>query len=324
MKVKKHSQGSTEKRCLVLGGNGFIGSHLVDRLVEKHYKVRIFDRPLPKKGCEPDVVKEDGTEYYSGDFTNESDLEAALTGVDYVFHLISTTTPKISNENPVYDIETNLIGTIKLLDIAKNIKDLKLVFVSSGGTIYGTPEITPILEEHPTNPICSYGITKLAIEKYLHLYDHLYGLDFTVLRVSNPYGEKQNPLSAQGAIPVFMLRVLKNEPIHIWGDGSVARDFIYVSDVIDALVAAIETDTTEKVFNVGSGAPTSLSELVKVIESVSGKKAIIEYTSERKLDVPVNCLDITRAAADLGWAPKVPMRGGLKRTWDWLHDNYLL
>lgn len=320
--MKNISQNVTEKRCLVLGGNGFIGSHLVERLVENGYKIRIFDRPLPKKGCEPRVVKENDIEYYSGDFTNESDLETALKGVDYVFHLICTTTPRISNENPVYDIETNLIGTIKLLDIAKGVNGLKLIFISSGGTVYGEPEITPILEDHSTNPICSYGINKLAIEKYLHLYDHLYGLDYVVLRVSNPYGEKQNPESAQGAIPVFMLRILQNKPIHIWGDGSVARDFIYISDVIDALVTAMETNSSKKIFNVGSSVPTSLNELVKTIENVSGETAIVEYSPERKLDVPVNCLDISRAIADLGWSPKVSMQDGLKRTWDWLENNY--
>mgnify|MGYP000190426083 CR=1 FL=1 len=320
--MKDLNQNVTEKRCLVLGGNGFIGSHLVGRLVENGYKIRIFDRPLPKKGCEPHVVKEDDIEFYSGDFTNESDLEAALKGVDYVFHLISTTTPKISNENPVYDIETNLIGTIRLLDIAKGINGLKLIFVSSGGTIYGEPDITPILEDHSTNPICSYGISKLAIEKYLHLYEHLYGLDYVVLRVSNPYGEKQNPESAQGAIPVFMLRVLQNKPIHIWGNGSVARDFIYISDVVDALVAAMETNSSKKIFNVGSSVPTSLNELVKTIENVSGEMAIVEYSPERKLDVPVNCLDISRAVADLGWSPKVSMQDGFKITWDWLQNNY--
>jgi len=320
--VKDLGQNATEKRCLVLGGHGFIGSHLVERLAKSGYKIRVFDRPLPKKGCEPEVVKENDIEFYSGDFTNESDLEEALKGVNYVFHLISTTTPKISNENPVYDIETNVIGTIKLLDIAKGIKDLKLIFVSSGGTVYGEPEMTPILEDHPTNPICSYGISKLAIEKYLYLYGHLYGLDYVVLRVSNPYGEKQNPESAQGAIPVFMLRVLQNKPIHIWGDGNVARDFIYISDVVDALVSAMQANGSNKMFNIGSGVPTSLNELVKVIKNVSGVTTIVEYSPERKLDVPVNCLDISRAVALLGWSPKVSMQDGLKKTWGWLQNNY--
>ena len=207
----------------------------------------------------------------------------------------------------------------KLLVVYYN---LKLIFVSSGGTIYGEPENTPILEEHSTNPICSYGISKLAIEKYLHLYEHLYGLDYMVLRVSNPYGERQNPESAQGAIPVFMLKVLQNKPIQIWGDGSIARDFIYISDVVDALVTAVETNSSEKVYNIGSGVPTSLNDLVKTIENVSGKMAKIEYTPQRKLDVPVNCLNISRAATDLGWSPKVSMRDGLNKTWGWLQNNY--
>ncbi|MFK5947334.1 MAG: NAD-dependent epimerase/dehydratase family protein [Methylococcales bacterium] len=320
--MKYSSKKVTDKRCLVLGGHGFIGSHLVERLAECGYKIRIFDRPLPKKGCEPEVVKENDIEFYSGDFTNESDLEAALEGVDYVFHLISTTTPKLSNENPIYDIETNLIGTIKLLDIAKTNNDIKLIFVSSGGTVYGEPSVTPIFEDHTTDPICSYGISKLAIEKYLHLYNHLYELDYVILRVSNPYGEKQNPESAQGVIPVFMLKMLQNKSIHIWGDGSVARDFIYIEDVVNALITAAETKSSKRIFNVGSGVPVSLNELVKTIESVSEKKVIVEYEQERKLDVPVNCLDVSLAADVLGWRPKVSMQDGLKKTWCWLQKNY--
>jgi len=311
------------KKCLVLGGSGFIGSHLVERLVASGYKVRVLARHIQKNKLDVDNKKESNIEFFSADFTNESDLEMALNDVDYVFHLVSTTTPKHSNENPIHDIEMNLIGTIKLLDLIKLKKDIKLVFISSGGTVYGIPEETPIAEKHSTKPICSYGITKLAIEKYLYLYNYLYGLDYVVLRVSNPYGEKQNPDSSQGVIAVFMLRLLKDQPIQIWGDGSVARDFIYIDDVISAIIAAMNSSSVERVFNIGSGIPVDINEIIKSIEVVSDKLSNIEYMEGRKLDVPVNCLDISLAVKHLGWTPQTQLLDGLKKTWCWLKGNYI-
>ena len=309
-----------KKRCLVLGGKGFIGSHLVDRLVDMGFSVRVFDRPADSgdKGVE----FKDGVEVYKGDFINESDLSDALEEVDYVFHLISTTTPRTSTDNPVYDIETNLVGTLRLLNFIKKSRNIKLIFVSSGGTVYGIPSFTPIPETHSTQPICSYGVCKLTIENYLNAYNHLYGLDYTVLRVSNPFGERQNPKAIQGAIPVFLLKILENQKISIWGDGSVSRDFIYISDVIDALVLVMEKKLVHKVFNIGSGIATSLNDLIKIMKNVTGYLPEVEYLPARDFDVPVNYLDISQAYSEFGWTPKSSLTEGLKKTWSWLRFEY--
>lgn len=169
------------------------------------------------------------------------------------------------------------------------------MFLSSGGTVYGIPKYLPIDELHPTDPLCSYGISKLTIEKYLDLYRLLYGIDYVVLRISNLYGERQRLIAAQGAAAVFLGKALKGEKVTIWGDGSVARDYIYIADVIDSLIAVMNYFGKERIFNVGSGVARTLLELIEVIESVAGRKVDLEFKPSRTFDVPVNSLDIRRA-----------------------------
>jgi UDP-glucose 4-epimerase len=176
----------------------------------------------------------------------------------------------------------------------------------------------PIGEDHPTDPISSYGIVKLAIEKYLRLFYHLHGLDYTVLRISNPYGPYQNPVSQQGVISVFLHRIYTGRPITIWGDGSVVRDYLYVSDLIDALEAVSRTETEGKVFNIGSGHGVSLQELIGLMTSVLGERPAVEYLPSRALDVPASVLDVSRARRELGWEPKTDLQEGIARTWDWI------
>jgi UDP-glucose 4-epimerase len=194
----------------------------------------------------------------------------------------------------------------------------KVVFASSGGTVYGVPETVPISEDHPTNPISSYGIVKLAVEKYLGLFHHLYGLDYTVLRISNPYGPYQDPKGQQGAISVFLHRIYEGRPISTWGDGAVVRDYLYVSDLMDALVRVTEVESRERVLNIGSGRGTSLNELVQLMAEVVGEQPAVEYLPARALDVPVSVLDIGRARAELGWSPKTELVEGIARTWEWI------
>jgi UDP-glucose 4-epimerase len=304
------------KRCLILGGAGFIGSHLTDALLARGFAVRVFDRPNVSKDNLRGTL--DRITITEGDFNNINDLIPALQEIDVVVHLICTTLPGSSNENPSYDVETNLIGTVKLLEqcVARGVK--KVVFISSGGTVYGIPSFLPITEEHPTNPICSYGITKLAVEKYLSLFCHLYDLDYAVLRVSNPFGERQRIDGLQGAVTVFLGRTYFDQAISIWGDGSVARDYIHISDVMSAFATVIETKTKSKIYNIGSGTPHSLNEILTMIRKVTGKDPDITYTPGRKLDVPVNYLDITRARRELGWQPRLSLEEGMRRTWDWV------
>jgi UDP-glucose 4-epimerase len=305
--------------CLVLGGLGFIGSHIVDALVAGGHEVTVFDLPnVTTKNLKQCL---DGVRIVSGDFKNVRDLSVAMEGIDIVIHLVGTTVPGPSNENPIYDVESNIIGTLKLLQKAIQKKVKKIIFASSGGTVYGVAQKIPIPETHQTNPICSYGITKLAIEKYLALYNQLYGLNYVVLRAGNAYGVRQRINGVQGAVAVFLGKVFRNESITIWGDGSVARDYVYVSDLVAAFMRVIDLDANSKIFNIGSGHAYSINEILSVIRDVTGRKPRVEFAPNRKLDVPINCLDIRRAEVELGWKPQIPIKEGISRTWKWLTNS---
>jgi UDP-glucose 4-epimerase len=286
-------------------------------LLRHGHQVRIFDRP----GSKPALTLPE-QEFVGGDFGNREDLVEALAGCDVVFHLVCTTLPASSNENPLYDVETNLVSTIRLLDVARTNGTKKIVFASSGGTVYGVPQNVPVIEDHPTDPLCSYAISKLAIEKFLHLYSHLHGVDYTVLRIANPYGEGQSPYGKQGAIAVFTHKALRGEPIQIWGDGEVVRDYLYAGDVADAMVKAALYEGRQHVFNIGAGRGHSLNELLARLEALLGRRVERTYLPGRRLDTPVNVLDIARAREHLRWTPETTLETGLARTADWLSKTF--
>ncbi len=307
------------KQCLVLGGRGFIGSHLVDALLAHGHHVRCFERPHVVPLGEAHLSNP-YFEIYEGDFVSEADVKESLAGCDICYHLVSTTLPKSSNADPVFDVESNVLGTVRLLTHAVECGLKKVIFVSSGGTVYGVPTQLPISETHPTDPVCSYGITKLAIEKYLGLFHQLHGLDYTVLRIANPFGERQRTHASQGAIAVFLGKVLRGEPVEIWGDGSVVRDYIHIADVVAALLLSLEQTSREQehVFNIGAGRGYSLNEVLDAIEKVTGRVADRRYLPGRAFDVPVSVLSIARAKKSLGWSPKVDFEQGLERFAAWL------
>ncbi|SFL45363.1 NAD-dependent epimerase/dehydratase family protein [Pelosinus propionicus] len=296
-------------RCLVLGGDGFIGSYIVEQLLIQKHQVTVYKRPntLPKN---LNHIK-DNINFIYGDFRTENDFTSLLSDIDWVFHVICTTLP--ANENAISDIEENVIPTLRLLEACREVDVQKIIFVSSGGTVYGPSDEIGMSEDHLTNPICAYGVQKLMIEKYLNLFQHLYGVDYAVMRVANPYGERQNPLKPQGAIAAFIARAILGQRIEIWGDGSVVRDFLHVSDVAKAAVKIAEYMGQEKVFNIGSGLGYSLNEVIDCIESVIGEKVNKNFRLERKQDVPFNVLDISKTETYLGWKPEVTIEDGIER-----------
>jgi UDP-glucose 4-epimerase len=314
-------------KCLVLGGGGFIGINLCERLLSEGHTLRVFERPrllVGEKVSGPSLISfQKSVEWVEGDFTNPADIEGAVAGCDIIFHLICTTLPNSSNANPVYDIETNLTSTVKLLEKAREHRVRKIVFISSGGTVYGIPQRVPIPESHPTDPICSYGITKLSIEKYLHLYHYLYGLDYCILRVANPYGEHQRAAATQGAVAVFLHHAINREPIEIWGDGSVVRDYVYIGDVVDALSKAVHHSGGPRTFNIGSGLGHSLNDLIGTIESLLGYTVERIYKEGRAVDVPETVLDISNARDFLSWGPRTSFRDGLLHTLDFMRKQLL-
>jgi UDP-glucose 4-epimerase len=300
---------------LVLGGNGFIGTHLVDRLLADGHEVRVFDK-YEERYRKPLAQ----VDYRFGEFGNRGLLAEALQDVDIVFHLISTSLPKTSNDDPAFDVSSNVVETLFLLEQCVAQRTRKVVFISSGGTVYGRPDRLPIGEESPTNPECSYGITKLTIEKYLALYLHLHGLEYTVVRPSNPYGSRQNPHGIQGAVSVFLGRIAEGKPIEIWGDGEVVRDYLYVDDLVDGICRAAFTPSAERVFNVGSGEGLSLNRLVAIMRDVTRQEVRVNYTPARSFDVPAIYLDIGRASNELSWKPAVSIEEGLLQTWRFVRD----
>ena len=299
---------------LVLGGSGFLGGHLIDGLLAEGHCVTSVDVAKERYRQTPSQVN-----FIEADFGNRGDLANAFGAKQYdvVVHLVSTTLPLTSNMDPLFDISTNLIESVALLDLCIKYNVKKFVFFSSGGTVYGNTDISPISEEHPTLPICSYGIVKLAFEKYIQMYHHLYGIDYSILRISNPYGPRQDPRKMQGAVGVFIDKILKNEKITIWGDGSVIRDYIFVGDVIKAALLAINTKESF-LANIGSSSALTLNQLIKTIESVLGVSAEVEYQDARKFDTQRMVLDCNLAKSKMGWSPKTNLDDGIKAVSNWL------
>lgn len=303
-------------KCVVLGGAGFLGSHICEALLRAGHHVRVFEKEGGDKGNVHEFLGK--VEWMEGDFTKPDHLAEVVNRMEAVIHCIGTTLPKTSNENPVYDISTNLISTLHLLNAAVEAQVKKIIFLSSGGTVYGIPQKTLISEEHPTEPLCSYGIQKLAIEKYLKIYHDLHGLDYSVMRLSNPYGERQRPMSTQGVIPVFLYKAIREEPIEVWGDGSVVRDYLYVSDVATGVLSTLDYHGRYKIFNIGSGQGFSLLTILEKIEKITGRSVNVVFKPSRPFDVPVNILNVTRAKKELLWSPKIEMEEGLQRTLNFL------
>ncbi len=301
-------------KAVVTGGNGFIGSHLVDFLLASGWNVTVFD--LSPRRFEP--IPEE-VNFIQGDLSQEYLLRESIVGADIVFHLAWAGIHELSNRDPVADIEVNLASSVRLLDICCQEKVGRVVFLSSGGTVYGITEKLPIAVDHPLRPITSYGVTKLAVEKYLTMYLHLHGLEYAVLRPSVPFGPRQHPLAHQGAPTVFLYRVTYDLPITIWGDGEVTRDFFYVEDLIRAMFAAATYPLdARRTFNIGGKEGISLNRLLREIEVIVGKKANVSYTEARSFDVPHIKLDTHITEQYLQWTPQYSLSEGLSKTWQWI------
>ncbi len=302
-------------KVLVLGGNGFIGSHVVDQLLEHKHDVRVFDRTQEKFRSPLRSV-----DYRIASFDDTPALAEALEGVDVVLHFISTTVPSTSNKDPLYDIESNLKGTVRLLTLMCDANIKRIVYLSSGGTVYGIPERSPIPEGHPLRPICSYGVIKVAIENYIHMFHQLHGLEYVVLRASNPYGPRQGHIGVQGVIGTFLGKVLRGESLEIWGDGSVVRDYINISDL--ARLCALAAESKEQgIFNAGSGEGLSVKQIISIIEKVSGKKIDIQYKQSRNYDVPEVVLNVDLASSSFCWRPIINIDDGINDSWVWIKEE---
>ena len=309
-------------KCVILGGAGFIGLNLAESLVLAGHQVLCVDQPTGKERFGQSSLSHPRLSTAWGNAWDEVLLDEALRGCDVCFHLVSSTIPQTSNANPQFDVQSNLLGTLTLADACVRHGVKKVIYLSSGGTVYGVPKVVPISEEHPTDPTCSYGIVKLAVEKYLELYRGLYGLDYSIVRLSNPYGERQRTFGAQGAVAVFLGKALRGEAIEVWGDGNVSRDYVYISDVIACLMLVMtSSDPRARLLNVGSGRGHTINQLLKVIGATVQRDLLINHVPGRSFDVPSNVLSIDKAQAVLGWRPTVDLEHGVRRFAQWLHRH---
>lgn len=299
--------------CLVLGGNGFIGSHIADLLSVNGYHVKVFDKSFDKN-----FFKDDGVEFIKGDFFKEEDIKGAVEDVDYVYHYISSTIPQSSIKNPLKDNE-NVIGSIKLFEIASDYGVKKIIFPSSGGTVYGETKTNPTTENHPNNPINPYGISKLSIERYLFYFYSNYGLDYTIFRYSNPYGPRQDPNGHVGLIPVILELIKKDKRPIIFGDGKTVRDYVFIEDAAKVNLLAIEKKTKHKIFNVGSGIGYSINDILEKIFRITGKTIEPLYSKPRLGDVSKVTLDTSLIKREMNWEPLVDIDSGINKTWKWLN-----
>lgn len=301
-------------KCLVLGANGFLGSHLVDSLVAHGHKVRCFDR---FSSDQITFNKHENIEVYRGDFLNLGDLTEALSGVDYVFHFISTTTPVTAENDPLIDIETNTRMSVELFQECVKQKVLKVVFASTGGAIYGSSEGEPLSEVALPKPFSPYAIGKLTTEHYLRYFNRKFGLQSVSYRISNPYGERHPLHSKQGVIPIFLQHIAANEPITILGDGSMVRDYIYVKDMAQMIVASFEK-AIEPVYNLGSGRGVTINELVECIKEVVGRPVVSIHRDVPPTFVDRVVLDTSLFQNEFKISPSVGLKEGIERTWKYI------
>jgi len=298
-------------RIAILGASGFIGKNLAHRLIlEKHEVVSFVRDGDAQKGLGLGEVIE-------FDFLHLAKVANLLQGFDSVVHLVSSTNPATSALRPRSDVTENLLGFLDLLEILKESKQTRLIFVSSGGAVYGVPNTLPIGESHSTNPVSAYGTVKLAIEKFLHVYGLEFGLDYRILRISNPYGPHQVNSAGQGLVPTIIERAIKKEPLTVWGDGSNIRDYLFVEDAVGAIVKSLADNSEHKILNIGSGVGKSILDLVSEVEDLLGESIDIRFEAKRFSDAPANVLDVSLAKMVLNWAPQTSLTEGLSRTIEW-------
>lgn len=310
---------------IMLGAAGFIGKNLAIRL-SKEWDNRITLVDVKKdffysKDSFLDSIDEQMLSIREEAFNENSDFDSILMGQDIVYHLVSTTTPTTSNQHISQEIAENVGVTVNMLEACVRCNVKKIIFFSSGGTVYGKDAKCPISEGTATYPISSYGLQKVTIEKLLYLYWYMYGLDYKIIRLSNPYGPFQRPNGILGAVTTFTYKALKNEKIIVYGDGSVIRDFIYIDDVINAIINIANEKNGYHIYNVGCGYGTSVNKILQIIENIMGKKLEVEYKPERKVDVPQNYLDISRYEKCFGKLSKISLYEGIIRTSNYMLNN---
>lgn len=313
------------RAVVVLGGTGFVGRHVAALLLQDDdTRVRLVGRSEPNPPLEG--LDSERVEVAQADLTRPDAFGPVLEGMDSVVHLASTTVPETSMEDVRYDLASNASITINLAEALEGSTVERVVFASSGGTVYGLPQAVPIPEGHPLLPISAYGVSKLVSEHYLRMLVPVAhpACQVVVLRLANVYGQGQLPTRSQGVVPAFFQKVLKGQPLEIWGSGQQKRDFVHVEDTARAVVRSLAAEVDRfSVFNVGSGRALSLFDLIGEMKAVVGQDIPYEFNrTGGGHRVDVNLLDIRHAETHLGWTPEVGIAQGLRRTWEWMQEAF--
>jgi UDP-glucose 4-epimerase len=302
-------------RVIVTGGAGFIGSNLVDALVDRGDDVHVLDNL--SSGRRENVHS--AASLCIGDVRDPDAVEKAFaaTKPDVCFHFAAQADVRVSVEQPDYDCDVNVTGTIRILEASRR-QAVRIVFASTGGAIYGECD-GPADEEHPRLPLAPYGAAKLAAEGYLGTYDRLYGGGHTALRLGNVYGPRQDPHGEAGVVAIFLGLLAQGGTPKIFGDGRQTRDYVYVGDVVRAAITAV--DHRGGIFNVGTGRETSVLELLETSCRVAGVDATPEYAPPRPGELARNVLDPRLAERELGFRTETPIEQGLRTTWEWIRKK---
>jgi UDP-glucose 4-epimerase len=300
-------------KVLILGGSGFLGSAVARALCSEDIEVRVLCRTQPPEA----LFGAASIDIHLADWASLTPDHRAFDGVYSVLHFISTTTPSASMEDMPFDVSSNLLPTLNLLKILESRRIRRLIYASSGGTVYGIPSTLPVTEKDSTNPICSHGITKLAIEKFIAVHARLTGLEFNILRIGNPYGIYQLRGVPIGSIARFVQMHAAGKEIEIWGDGSVVRDYLYIDDFCNAMTQIVRNPVFRSgEYNLASGSGHSLLEIVEELSRITNRKVAVSFAQERSIDVPKIVLDISRLRRALPlWRPTVSFSEGIERMW---------
>ena len=297
-------------RAVVTGGAGFIGSHVVEALLARGDEVHVLDNL--STGSREKLPQ--GAELHVGDIRSDAPAAVERARPDVVFHLAAQADVGTSVQRPDFDAGVNVVGTVRVLEAARG-AGAKIVFSSTGGAIYGECD-GPAAEDAPRRPISPYGISKLAGEEYLAGWNRLYGTRHVALRFANAYGPRQEPSLEGGVVSIFLERLAAGEPGTIFGDGGQTRDFVYVGDIVRAVLLAVEHEGG--VLNVGTGVETSVLDLHRLCAKVAGVEAEPKLTDARPGDVLRSVIDPSRAGRELAWRPERTLEEGLRATWDWV------
>lgn len=294
-------------RILITGGNGFIGSHFVGRAVKAGHEVSVLSRK-----AQPVFAHGQEFQHLPGGYEALAAHPEWLNGVETVVHAAWSSVPKTATADMQGDVQANVVGTLKLLEMLKDAPSLKhLVFLSSGGAVYGAATgKQSIREDHPLEPISAYGVGKLSAEKYCQLFSNETGVQLTIVRPSNPFGMGQISVGVLGVVSTFLVNAIQGNPSKIFGDGSVVRDYLHVSDLARFLCKTVECRKSG-IYNCGSGIGTSINEVVEAVESALGRSLVVNRIPARAFDPPHIVLDNSQAKLNFGWTPEIPLKDGI-------------